>query len=158
MQLNNYLVPIEGLKVSVQTAFESEDLSGETSSTASAHKGIKPKEISAGFIVANDKPQTMAAFYAIAEAVDSNGDLVVYDITERTVNSANVRQVQFCGNIDQRETEDLNAWQISFRLKQFLSVAEKTEQRQELTQADTASTESLTRFDSIVEKSEQALA
>jgi hypothetical protein len=82
----------------------------------------------------------------------------VYDITERTVNSANVRQVQFCGRIDQREAEDLKAWKISFRLKQFLSVAEKTEQRQEMTQAETTSADSLTRFDSIVEKSEQALA
>ena len=35
MQLNNYQVPLEGLKVSIQTTLASEELSGETSGTAS---------------------------------------------------------------------------------------------------------------------------
>jgi hypothetical protein len=172
MKLNDYLVPLEGLKVSVQTTFDSEDLSGETSSTAQAHKGIKPKEFSAGFIVAFATPDKLADFYAAAEAVTDSGDLVVYDITERTANAVNVRQVTFCGRIDTREADDLEAWRVSFRLKEVLSVAEKTEQRQEVAEAQPTTTEGeavaaapaqeqaepLTGFEGILQKVDNALA
>lgn len=155
MQLNNYILPMKRLKSSIQTTFESEDLSGETSSTSQAHKGIKPKEISVSFLVPYEQADVVTAFYQAAEATDQFGDLVVYDITDRTANSANIRQVIFGGRIDQREMDELDAWQFSFRLKEQLSVAEKSEQRSE---AGENAPEFSQSFDAVVQQSEQALA
>ena len=141
MQLNDYNVPRRELVVSVSNTYADDDLSGETSGTASAHKGIGPKEINASFLIRFIDKNQLAAFYSIAEATDDNSDLVTYDITERTANAVNVRQVKFTGRLDCREAQGVEAWRVSFRLKEVLSVAEKTEQRKQVADATPPATE-----------------
>lgn len=133
MRLNSYPVPPDELKVSVATTYNDENLGGETSGTATAHKGIKPKQINASFLVRYDNEELLGNFFRIAEATDDNGDLVVYDIVERTANAINIRQVQFCGTIDTREMDKLHAWRVVFSLREYLSTAEKTEKRKTAT-------------------------
>ncbi|USD19759.1 hypothetical protein MJO52_11765 [Microbulbifer variabilis] len=129
MILNNFSVPNTDLKVSVTTEFDSEELSGETSSTSVAHRGIKPKSVNATFLVKYSDSDRLTNFYRVAEAIDTNGDLLIYDITDQTANAANIRQVRFSVRIEQRELVNLKAWRLSFSLQEHLSVAEKTEQR-----------------------------
>lgn len=173
MQLNDYDVPRHKLKVAIATTFVAQDLSGETSASDSAHKGIKAKEITVSFSVTRDAPDVVSGFYRIAEAVDSNGDLVVYAITQDSANAANVRQVKFAGRIDQREDETHDQWLISFKLTEYLSVPEKNEQRQDTAAAaipategetiagaapDTTEPESLTSFESVLKIIDDAVA
>lgn len=158
MRLNDYQVPADEFKISVSSVFEFSDLSGESSSTSTALKGIKPKELAAGFMVRFKDEELLTGFYRIAEALDANGDLVVYNITERTANAVNIRQVTFSG-LDTSEIDDLHAWRVSFRLKEKMSVAEKVEQRQGATVATTnEETVSLSGFESIVKYTEKQLA
>lgn len=167
------MVPRHQLKISVSTVFDSEDLSGETSGTERTHKGIKPKEISATFVLPYKDKEKLTEFYQHAQAVDDNGDLVIYDINEASTNAANIHQVKFSGRIEQREMQSHNAWRIAFKLREHLSVPEKTEQRQETTEVQTATEgqqvalapadevteeESLTGFESILKKIDDALA
>lgn len=155
MKLNDYQVPKDELHISVLTTFREEDLSGETSSSATAHKGIKPKEINARFIVRYDDAEVLTNFYRRAEATDDNGDLVVYDIVERTANAVNVRQVTFTGTIDAREIDSRMAWQVSFRLREKISVPEKTEQRKE---AQAGTEVSVADFESVASYADERLA
>jgi len=129
MRLNNYDLPGSNHKLRVSTTFEDSDMSGETSSSDRAHKGIKPKEFSVFFVLNFDDASALGQFYQTAQAVDDNGDLVIYEITERTANAVNVQQVRFSGRLDAVEMDGLHAWKVSFKLKEFLSVPEKTEQR-----------------------------
>ncbi|WP_299580958.1 hypothetical protein [uncultured Microbulbifer sp.] len=129
MLLNDISIPKTELQVSVTTELNNESLGGETSSTSSAHKGIKPKLVSVSFVVKYTDHDDLTQFYRLAEATDNNGDLLIYDITDRSVNAANIRQVIFNGRIEQRELIDRKAWRVSFALQEYLSVAEKIEQR-----------------------------
>lgn len=156
MRLNDYLVPQDELRVSLSTTFRDEDLSGETSSTATAHKGIKPKEINAHFLVRYNDAEKLTNFYRIAEATDDNGDLVIYDILERTANVANVRQVRFTGTIDTREIDGQQAWRVLFRLKEHLSTPEKTEQRKDPSATEASSTK--TDFENVADYADRQLA
>ncbi len=169
MQLNDYTVPDHQLTLSVVTTFDSEDLSGETSSTSSAHKGIKPKEVSVSFLVRYRDVALLSAFYQVAEAVNGNGDLVVYTITEATTNAVNIRQVTFTGRLETRDVPDVDAWRVSCRLKETLSVPEKTEQRLETTDssvpptegqtiATVEDTEALTSFERVLQFVDASLA
>ncbi|WP_444894904.1 baseplate complex protein [Microbulbifer sp. SSSA005] len=135
MVLNDTKIPGYGLTVSVATEFSSESLSGETSSTSSVHKGIKPKIITVSFIIKYIEADSLTSFYRLAESVNDNGELTVYNITSSSANAANIRQVIFSGRIDQREMQDIKAWRISFSLQEYLSTAEKTELRQESTKS-----------------------
>ncbi|WP_299594349.1 hypothetical protein [uncultured Microbulbifer sp.] len=97
----------------------------------------------------------------MAESTDDNGDLVVYDITDRSANAANVRQVIFNGRIEQREVIGMKAWRVSFTLLEYLSVAEKTEQRQTDSEVETSPlqySQSLTGFEKVVQGVETAMA
>jgi len=141
MLLNDYRVPSNRLTVSVVTSFDSAELRGETSATDSAHKGIKPKEISVTFVLPFDRERELSQFYAAAQALDDNGELVVYDITERSANAAKVKKVTFTNRIDQREISDTDAWMVSFTLLERLSMQERTEQRTTLVETPAPKTE-----------------
>lgn len=156
MKLNNYQAPQDELRVSLSMSYRDDDLSGETSSTASAHKGIKPKELNARFVVRYTDTDTLTNFLRIAESTDDNGDLVVYDIVERTANAVNIRQVIFAGNLDVSEISGQQAWMVHFRLREHLSVAEKTEQRKEITTVDAEA--GATSFEAVANYAEQQLS
>lgn len=141
MMLNDYMVPSNRLSVSVVTSFDSTKLGGETSATDSAHKGIKPKEVSVSFVLPFERERDLSLFYGVAQALDDNGELIVYDITERSSNSAKVKKVTFTNRIDQREVTDKNAWMVSFTLIERLSMAERTEQRTTLIETEAPETQ-----------------
>ncbi len=141
MMLNDYHVPSNKLTVSVATSFDSAELRGETSATDSAHKGIKPKEISVSFVLPFDRSRDLSQFYGVAQALDDNGELLVYEITERSSNAAKVKKVKFTSRIDQREVPDKDAWVVSFTLNERLSMAERTEQRTTLREVESPKTE-----------------
>jgi len=141
MLLGDYRVPVGQLTVSVSTSFDSTELRGETSATDSAHKGIKPKEISVSFVLPFEKEQEISQFYGVAQALDDNGELVVYELTERSANAAKVKKVTLTGKIHQRELPDKDAWMVSFTLLERLSMQERTEQRTTLVETPAPKTE-----------------
>ena len=129
MRLNDFTVPGDNIKVNGGLRIETESLSGNTSATDRASKGIKPKTFTVQLLIKFNQSDDLTGLIKIAEAVDSNGKLEVYDVVERSVNVANVRQVQFSDNVSWREMDDHHAWRVSFTLIEHKSVPEKKEQR-----------------------------
>jgi hypothetical protein len=131
MMLDNYTVPNKDLRVSVSMRFESDKLGAQTSSTDTAHKGIKAKTITVSLMIPFVDANLLTQLTAIAEATRDDGSLHIYDITEDAANAMKVRQVQFSDSFDVRQDWQLNAWQVNFSLDEYKSVPEKAEQRQE---------------------------
>lgn len=131
MMLNEYRVPDKEQRITMSMRFESEDLGSQTSSTDSAHKGIKPKSFNVSLVIPFADDKLLRELMAVAESVEDDGSLTMYDITDSLANAVGVRQVQFADNFTAREATSSKAWQVSFSLKEHQSTAEKIEQRQE---------------------------
>ena len=130
MMLDDYTVPSKELRVSVGMRFEGDNLGAQTSGTESSHKGIKPKTITVSLLIPFVDKVDLSELTAIAEAIQEDGSLHIYDVTEDAANAMKVRQVQFTDSFDVRTDWRLNAWQVNFSLQEYKSVPEKVEQRQ----------------------------
>lgn len=135
MMLGNYTVPDKERRVSVALRFDEDQLGGQTSSTDTSHKGIKPMLINVYCLIPYLEPKKLTELVTVAQAVTTNGNKKIYDIVEPAANAMKVRQVQFTDTLEVREDFSLRAWGVSFALLEYKSVAEKTEQRQPLANA-----------------------
>lgn len=129
MMLDNYPVPRQEFRVAMSMQFDAASLGAQTSATDSAHKGIKPKEFNVSFIIPFDDASAVRQLLAVAEATNTDGSLHVYDIVSDTANACNVRQVRFTDSFRVVEEATRRCWSVSFTLREFLSIAEKAEQR-----------------------------
>jgi hypothetical protein len=129
IHLNNTKIPGHSQKVSIDLKFASEDMSGNSSSTAKAHKGDKGKTIkvqtSIKFIDADD----LSLLINLAEAKDASGEQVIYHIVNHTANAMNMRQGFFDETLSVKENDSTEGWSISFTLSEHHSVPEKKEAR-----------------------------
>lgn len=119
----------KGLKVAGALRIESEDLSGQTSNTASAHKGFKPKTLAITLLIPFADRANLTHLMSLAQATGSGGQRKVYRIVNDTAEAFGVRQVEFSDNVTAREDDTLKAWRISFTLSEKLSTAERVETR-----------------------------
>ena len=167
--LGDYAFPSAELMVGASAQIDSEDLSGETSNTDSAHKGIKPKVVNVSFLVRFTDSRLLTEFSNIVQAVNDNGELVIYNITNKTANALNIRQVRFSGNFRTKEDAELQGWRVSCSLSEFVSVPEKKENRLSAIAApgDTATAEqtaeaqaqkTLSTFEKLLKKVDSALS
>ena len=127
--LNGEKVRGKGLKVTATLRIESEDLSGQTSNTAQAHKGFKPKTLSATLMIPYRDESDLLSLMRLASSTAGGGQLTVYRIVNRTAAAFGVRQVQFSDNVSVNEDDSLHAWRVQFSLIEKLSVPERVEQR-----------------------------
>lgn len=127
--LDDYTVPGFGLKVSGEMEMRTEDLSGESSGTARADKGIKPKKLNVTLGLAFANATQLQELILVASAKDENGQSKVYTITNREANVGGVRQVRFTDRISWTPQGGLQVWNVSFTLREHLSVPEKAEAR-----------------------------
>lgn len=130
MRLGSFTVPGYDLRVNTAMEIKTEDLSGETSATDQASKGIKPKKLTVSLKIRFRNATDLTDLYRVAEAKDTNGDLKVYTIANRTANAIGVRQVRFTQSVNAAEDEMLRQWNVSFTLVEQLSVPEQMEQRE----------------------------
>ncbi|MDG9666717.1 DNA-binding protein [Hahella sp. CR1] len=173
MRLNDFTVPGTELTVTGNLRIETEDLGGQTSGTDRANKGIKPKTLTVSLLILKKHAGDLTDLVKVAEAEDGAGKLRVYDIVEDTARAMNVRQVQFTGAFVCKDLSPSQAWRVSFTLAEYLSVAEKTEQRRDLSQTEVqqatgetiaaqeetpAEGETLTGFETFLSKVDKALA
>ncbi len=129
MRLNNYAVPKTDLTVSPSFMIDSKSLGGNSSSTDAAHRGIKPKMLRVTLTIPYSDSAVLNALVRVSEAVDSNGDMVVYTVTDRSANAFGVKQVTFDGNFSATKDKALDVWRVQFLLKEKKSTPEKVEQR-----------------------------
>lgn len=122
---------VEGinLKLTANLSIESEDLSGQTSGTESAHKGFKPKTLTGSMSIRYIDGAQMRDLLRLVEATESGGQRKTYRIVNDTANEFGMRQVQFSDSFSAREDDSLHLWRIQFTLTEKLSNPERVENR-----------------------------
>ncbi|WP_140920157.1 baseplate complex protein [Limnobaculum xujianqingii] len=129
LALNGEPVFMKNMRISSSTAFAEKDQSGQTSSTNKSEQGIKAKELKiTGLIDFSDRDH-LSQLHALAEAKDSAGKLQKYRVACILAQAINFREATFSGSIEVTEQNDKMAYQVSFTLKEQVSVSEKREAR-----------------------------
>lgn len=136
---NTTKVNLKNIKVGFVLPIKNKDVGGNTSSTGTTNQGTKAKKLSVNGLVPFDNESDLKQLVKLAEAETQEGERVIYTINDKTAELGDVRQVIFDGDLKINEDETFRAWRISFRLKQFNSVAEAKEQRK-LTQPSVTDT------------------
>ncbi|HHR6207186.1 TPA: hypothetical protein ACS71B_002168 [Providencia alcalifaciens] len=126
--LDGEAIPLKNIKVNPSVQFQDKDQSGQTSSTAVAEQGIKPKELRVTGVINFTDHKVLTRLFALAEAKE-NGKLKRYRVANHTAKAINFRLGTFTGNIDASEIDGQMAWQITFTLREHLSVSEKKDIR-----------------------------
>ncbi|MCC8366013.1 hypothetical protein J8V57_06925 [Xenorhabdus sp. PB61.4] len=126
--LDGEAIPLKSLTVTPSVMFQDQDQSGQSSSTAVAEQGIKPKELRITGIIPFTEQKTLSRLFALAEAKD-NGNLKRYRVANLTAQAINFRIGTFTGTIDASKVDGKQAWQVTFTLREHLSVAEKRDSR-----------------------------
>ncbi|MGZ0010408.1 baseplate complex protein [Providencia hangzhouensis] len=126
--LDGEAIPLKNIKVNPSVQFQDKDQSGQTSSTAVAEQGIKPKELRVTGVINFTDAKILTRLFALAEAKDG-GKLKRYRVANHTAKAINFRIGTFTGNIDASEIDGKMAWQITFTLREHLSVSEKKDAR-----------------------------
>lgn len=130
LSLSAVRIPIKGLKVTARQQLAGQDMSGNSASTDQAETGDKGKVLAVTGTLPYDKAPTLNQLYTLAGA-KLDGARMIYRIDNRTANALKVSQVKFQGTITAQEDAQLRQWLISFELVEHMSVAERTESREE---------------------------
>lgn len=139
LMLDGYSLPGFGLMVQGALQIKNEDLSGETSSTSTVNKGVKPKTFTVSLRVKYEDAADLKQLTAKAEARDSGDRMRVYACVNDTVNAMGVRQVQFTERFAVNESDGPRCWDVSFTLREFQSRPEMVEQRESAAKSVTQS-------------------
>jgi hypothetical protein len=117
------------LKVTGNFRIESDDMSGQTSSTDKAHKGFKPKTLTVAMNIRYKDAEHLRTLMRLAEGTAGGGQRRTYRVVNDTAEAFGIRQVQFSEGVSAREDDTLSQWIIQFTLSERLSNPEKTENR-----------------------------
>lgn len=129
LYLNDTKIPGHDQKVSVDLKLASEDMSGNSSSTAKAQKGDKGKTIKVQTSIKFIDADQLSLLVNLAEAKDSSGEQLIYNIINHTANAMNMRQGFFDETFSVKENDSTEDWNISFSMSEHHSVPEKKEAR-----------------------------
>ncbi|ETS32994.1 hypothetical protein BB987_13710 [Photorhabdus temperata] len=128
LALDGEAIPLKSLTVTPSVVFQDTDQSGQSSSTAVAEQGIKPKELRVTGIIPFTEQKTLSRLFALAEAKDK-GNLKRYRVANLTAGAINFRIGTFTHTLDASKIDGKQAWQVTFTLREHLSVAENRDAR-----------------------------
>lgn len=129
MLLDGQLVTGFRMKVTANLKIDSDDMSGQTSSTDTSHKGFKPKTLTVSLMIRYKDSDQLRALMRLAEGTAGGGQPRTYRIVNDTAEAFGIRQVQFSEGVSAREDDTLSQWIIQFTLTEKLSNPEKVESR-----------------------------
>lgn len=116
-------------QITANLRIESDDLSGQTSNSQTAHKGFKPKTLTVSLMIPFVDQVQLRSLMRLAEATAGGGQLKMYRIVNDTAAAFGIREVQFSDGVSAREDDSLNAWLVQFTLSEKLSNPERVENR-----------------------------
>lgn len=128
LALDGEAIPLRSLTVTPSMQFQEKDQSGQTSSTANAEQGIKPKELRVSGVIPFTDAKVLTRLFALAEAKEG-GKLKRYRVANPTAQAINFRLSTFTGSIDAPKQDGKQAWLVTFTLREHVSVAEKRDAR-----------------------------
>lgn len=130
LTLDRKAINLASMRVEMTLELKDQDMSGQSSSTGTSEQGDKGKKLSVTGRIAFTDVESLTQIYTLASAKDEDtNERKVYRIGNDTAKALKIRNVKFTGNITAREDESLQAWNVSFVLREYNSIAEQKEQR-----------------------------
>lgn len=135
--LDGELINLKSCKIELSMQLADQDMSGQTSATGSTEQGDKAKELRITGLIPFTDSEQLARLFELASEKDTAGNRVIRRLGASIGRTAKIRQVKFHGTVSAPEHSNLMAWQVSFMLREYLSVPEVAEQRQSQGEANT---------------------
>lgn len=129
LALDGESIILKNPSISAEYDLPDEDQSGQSSSTNSSEKGIKPKKLNISGLIEYSTPDRLSRLIELSYQTEGGGAKKLYRIANATANVINLREGVFSGKISIAPHQSLLAWQISFTLSERKSVPEKRETR-----------------------------
>lgn len=156
LALDGEELKIDNLKVAMSLELKDQDMSGQSSATDTSEQGDKGKKLDLSGTIPFVDIDTLTRLYMLSSAKDEAENRKIYRIGHDIARALKVRNVKFMGRVHAREHESLQAWSVSFSLREQYSVAEKREQRAK-EQKPTPKQEKNTRHQEALKKAEEAM-
>lgn len=128
----------KNVRIEASAEFDRKDLSGQTSSSDVSAAGNKPKRINVSLQIKTEQSENLTKVLDMAEALDPDGNPVVYTVSSPLASAMRIRQAIFDGGVRIREDDTLLCYNVSFELKEMRSVPEKKEERERAKASDGA--------------------
>lgn len=129
LALDGESIILKNPSISAEYDLPEEDQSGQSSSTNSSEKGIKPKKLSVNGLIEYSTPDRLSRLIELSYQTENGGAKKLYRVANATANVINLREAVFSGKVSVSPHSTLLAWQISFTLSERKSVPEKREAR-----------------------------
>ncbi|MCX8578467.1 hypothetical protein J3U35_03340 [Gilliamella sp. B2717] len=129
LALDGESITLKNPSISVEYDLPEEDQSGQSSSTNSSEKGIKPKKLNISGLIEYSTPDRLSRLIELSYQTENGGAKKIYRIANATANVINLREAVFSGKVSVSPHSSLLAWQIGFSLSERKSVPEKRETR-----------------------------
>ena len=129
LALDGESIVLKNPSISVEYDLPEEDQSGQSSSTNSSEKGIKPKKLNISGLIEYSTPDRLSRLIELSYQTEKGGAKKMYRIANATANVVNLREAVFSGKVSISPHSSLLAWQIGFTLSERKSVPEKRETR-----------------------------
>ncbi|OCF98828.1 baseplate complex protein [Gilliamella sp. wkB308] len=129
LALDGESIVLKNPSVSVEYDLPEDDQSGQSSSTNSSEKGIKPKKLSVSGLIEFSTPDRLSRLIELSYQTENGGAKKLYRIANATANVVNLREAVFSGKVSVSPHSSLLAWQVAFTLSERKSVPEKRETR-----------------------------
>jgi hypothetical protein len=129
LALDGESIILKNPSISAEYDLPEEDQSGQSSSTHSSEKGIKPKKLNINGLIEYSTPDRLSRLIELSYQTEKGGAKRLFRVANATANVINLREAVFSGKISVSPHSTLLAWQISFTLSERKSVPEKREAR-----------------------------
>ncbi|TMP88506.1 hypothetical protein CWC05_03495 [Pseudoalteromonas ruthenica] len=127
--LNGVKVPGSNTRVHANFDLAGTNQSGVGSFAITSEEGTKPKGLTISTVLRMDELDALERITRWAEAENDYGERQVYTITNELAQSMKIRRAKFAGKINVKEDQTLKAWNLTFKLVEVKSVAEKKQQQ-----------------------------
>ncbi|MGF1876655.1 DNA-binding protein [Photobacterium frigidiphilum] len=122
-------IHVDALRVDMSMELKDQEMSGQSSGTDTSEQGDKGKKLTFSGRIPFIRVDSLTLLYTLASAKDEANTRKVYRIGHDIARALKIRTVKFTGRIQAREHDSLQAWNVSFELREHNSVAEQKEQR-----------------------------
>ncbi|KMK52013.1 hypothetical protein RO21_03165, partial [[Actinobacillus] muris] len=123
LALNGKPIFLQNFLATAKVIRETQDMSGQSSSTKKSEKGVKSKELHITGRIPFRNPEWLKLIFQLAESEDKKGKQTKYRIANSTAEAINMREGIFSGEVS-AVGESVQGWSISFTLIEKDSVAE----------------------------------
>jgi hypothetical protein len=120
---------LNDLIVGFECSIKNKEIGNKSSSTGSINEGTKPKILTVTGVCSYENKDNLIILIKMAETTDNEHRRAVYTISDNTADVAEIREVIFHNSLSVKKMNGLQAWNVSFSLREYNSVVEAAERK-----------------------------